>query len=93
MFMVMSSGQSHPLTFRTRMRIKFATSILFAIYIFRNYDIFLHIDNHSLYVNKFTVIFIFVVIILVQFCVNLVRNYMFYIKKISNLVTIFFIMS
>ena len=40
---------------------------------------------------KILVIFIFVVIILIQFCVILVRNGMFYSKqRSSNLVTIFY---
>ena len=55
--------------------------------------IYITIDNIFLYTFlKFLVIFIFVVIILVQFCVILVRNGMFYLEKNKslNLVIVFY---
>ena len=52
---------------------------------FLNYDIFLHIHNHWKYLFyiffEFFIIFIFVVIVLVQFCIILVKWYVFKIIK------------
>ena len=63
-------------------------------YIFLNYDFFLYIHNQWFFFYiflKFFVIFIFMVIVLIQFCVILVRNGIFSRKKwSSNLVIRFY---
>ena len=71
----------------------FATPILHAIDNFNIYDflyIYIIIDNiFCIYNFRIWVIFIFVVIFLVQLCVILVGNGMFYKKQLINLVTIY----
>ena len=56
------------------------------------FHIYITIDNiFCIFKKKLVVIFIFVVIVLVQLCVILVGNGMFYEKtKSSNLVTLFY---
>ena len=66
--------------------------IIFKFIIF--FYIYITIDSKNKYIFlKFFVIFFCVVIVLVQFCVILVRNGMFYIKKIHQIQLLFFTMS
>jgi hypothetical protein len=64
------------------LRTKFATPILHAIDNRKNYDIFLYIyitiDKFNYIFLKFSVIFIFVVIMLVQYYVILIRSGVFF---------------
>jgi hypothetical protein len=76
-------------------RTKFVTPILHAIYSFAIYDIFfyIYITIDSIFGIWFEMFshHLFVVIVLIQFCVILVRNGMFWInKKSSNLVIHFY---
>ena len=86
------SGRSHPLTFHNHVRTKFATPILYAKDNLKKIYIYITID--SIFYMYFWIIFsssFFVVIGVVRFCINLVRNGMFYKKhKSSYLVTIFY---
>jgi hypothetical protein len=89
------TGRSLHYQVKDQVRTKFATPIIYAIDNFKNYNIFFYIymtiDNiFCIFFWNFWSSSFFLIIVLVQFCIILVRNNMFSRNKISSILVILF---